>query len=107
MKQLTPINLRRGATTVLKINLTDFDMQGGYVELTISNKKGEPIKSWKTDEAHVWYVVIPNEFTAELKVGEGKYLYDIMWHIGEERFAQCEPSPVTVSLTAGGYQHGD
>lgn len=105
MEQLSPITLRKGASTVVQVDLTNFDMQGGYVALTMSDKKGSAIRSWKMDEARVWDVTIPDEFTAELKVGEDKYLYDIMWHLDEERFAQCAPSPVIVEATAGGYPH--
>lgn len=107
MEQCPTITLRKGATSVLQVDLTEFDMQGGSVVLTVSNRKGEPLKKWETSESRLWDVVIPDEFTATLKVGEDRYMYDIMWHIGEERFAQCEPSPVTVVLTAGGYQYGD
>lgn len=105
MEQLPAITLRKGATTVVQIDLSNFDMQGGYVALTISNKKGEPLKSWKTDEQKVWSVTFPDEFTADLKVSEENYLYDIMWHLNDERFAQCAPSPVIVEATAGGYPH--
>lgn len=105
MEQLAPITLRKGATTVVQIDLTSFEMQGGYVALTISDKKGNALRSWKTDEQKVWSVTFTDEFTADLKVSADKYLYDIMWHLNEERFAQCAPSPVIVEATAGGYPH--
>ena len=105
MEQLPAITLRKGATSVVSIDLTGFEMQGGYVALTVSDKKYSPLRSWKMDEARVWDIVIPDEFTADLKVGEENYLYDIMWHLGGERFAQCAPSPVKVEATAGGYPH--
>ena len=105
MEQLPAINLRKGATTVVQVDLSSFDMQGGYVALAISNKKGDPLKSWKMDERRVWDITIPDEFTADLKVSEDKYVYDIMWHLDEERFAQCAPSQVIVEATAGGYPH--
>ena len=105
MEQLPTINLRKGATAAVRVNLTNFDMQGGHVTLTISDRRGNPKWEFEMDEARVWNVVIPDEFTATLKVGEDDYLYDIMCHVANERFAQCEPSPITVHLTAGGYQH--
>lgn len=103
MKQLPEIKLYRGATTVVNFGLSDFDMQDGKVVLTLSDKKGIPVKFWETDKAEVWSVVFENEFTAGLKIGEGKYIYDLMHHVNGEQFAQCEPSPVTVFPTAGGY----
>ena len=105
MEQLTPIKLRRGATTVVEIDMTGFDPKGGEFVLTLSDKKGKPQKEWRTNKAEVWSVLFPDEFTAGLKVGEGNYLYDIMHHVDGERFAKCEPSEVTVVMTAGGYQN--
>lgn len=105
MEQLPTINLRKGATTVVQVDLSDFDMQGGYVALTIADKKGEKRKSWTMDEQRVWYITIPDEFTADLKVSESKYVYDIMWHLEDERFAQCAPSNVIVEATVGGYPY--
>ena len=107
MEQLAPITLRKGATSVVSVDLTAFEMQGGSVVLAISDKKGKPLKTWETDKQEKWGITIPDEFTATLKVGEESYIYDIMHHIGEERFALCEPSPVKVLLTAGGYQNVD
>lgn len=108
MEQLPPIKLRKGATTVIQVDLTNFDMQGGYVALTVSEKvkkELQPLRSWKMDEQRVWYITIPDEFTAGLKVSTENYLYDIMWHLNDERFAQCAPSQVIVGATAGGYPH--
>lgn len=105
MEQLPTITLRKGATTVVQVDLSNFDMQGGYVALTISDKKGNPLKSWKMDEQRVWDITIPDEFTASLKVSTENYLYDIMWHLNDERFAQCAPSPVIVEATVGGYPY--
>ena len=104
MEQLQPINLRKGATGLLQVDLTTFDMGGGFVALTISDKKG-PLRSWKMDEAKVWDLIIPDEFTATLKVSNETYQYDIMWHVNGERFAQCAPSQVIVEATAGGYPY--
>ena len=105
MEQFAPITLRKGATTVLQVDLTSFDMQGGFVVLTISDNKYTPLRSWKTDEQKLWTITIPDEFTSGLRVSKECYFYDVMWHLGDERFAQCAPSHVLVEATVGGYPY--
>lgn len=105
MEQYPTIYLYQGATTVVEIDLTDFDLQGGSVVLTVRKKKGtrDVVETWELTEARVHEVVFKDELTATLDAGTNKYEYDLMWHIGEERFAQCAPSPVEVAKTVGGF----
>ena len=105
VEQFPTITLRKGATSVVEVDLSGFDMQGGTVVLAIADKKGRVLWSWEADESRVHYVTVPDEFTAGLKLGESRYVYDIMWHLNDERFAQCAPSPVIVEATAGGYPY--
>lgn len=108
MEQLAPITLRKGATTVVQIDLSTFEMQGSYVALTVAeNKKKEAkiIASFVMDEQRVWDLTFKDEDTEKLDLKENAYVYDIMWHLNDERFAQCAPSPVIVEATAGGYPH--
>ena len=102
MEKFECINLMRGATSIVQVDLTDFDLQGGTVVLTMSKVGGEVVKSWEFTEAGVHNLVFDDEFTAGLMCGRFLYKYDVMWHFNGERFAQCLPSPILVNNTAGG-----
>ena len=106
MRQFEAIKLMQGATSVLNLDLTEFDFQGGDVVLTIRKKGGEIVREWSFDEPAVHALVFEDEFTATLENGRYGYEYDVMWHIDGERFAQCTPSPVEVYRTVGGYPYG-
>lgn len=104
MDEYPAIQLYQGATSVVQVDLEDFDMQGGSVVLTVRRRKPPRtvVASFEMAEPGVHDVVFKDEETALLEVGEGKYEYDVMWHVGEERFPQCAPSPVSVARTVGG-----
>lgn len=106
MNQLDAIALQKGATALVSLDLSDFDMQGGYVLFTVKEKGGEVIREWRFSEAEVHNIVFEDEFTAILDLGKHLYEYEIMWHVDGERFAQCAPSPIEVTRTLGGYPHG-
>lgn len=107
MAKYPTIQLCQGATSVVEIDLTNFELQGGKIVVTMRNKSGkkEVIKTWEFDSAEKHEIVFTDEFTATLALG-ARYEYDIMWHINDERFAQCEPSDINVSRTVGGWPHG-
>ena len=97
------ITIKKGATALLRVDLTQFDFQGGYVVLTIKHKdRIKPIFEHRMDTAEVHIITLPDELTARMQVGD-LYQYDIMWHINDERFAQCPPQPIRVVPTVGGY----
>lgn len=107
MEQFEPIKLMQGATTVVNLDLADFDFQGGTVVLVMRELVGgKVLREWEFAEQGVHACVFEDEFTATLKLGKYEYEYDIMWHLDGERFAQCAPSPVEVCRTVGGYPHG-
>lgn len=106
MEQYPAIELMKGATSIVEIDLTDFDMQGGSVLLVMRKKGGEVVREWEFAEQGVHECVFEDEFTALLNLGKFDYEYDIMWHLNGERFAQCAPSPIEVTRTVGGYPHG-
>ena len=101
------IRLYQGATSVVEIDLTNFDLQGGKIVFTMREKSGAKnvIKTWEFDEAVKSTITFTDEFTAGLKQG-ANYEYDVMWHLNGERFPQCDPSGIVVSRTVGGYPHG-
>ena len=108
MEKYPTIYLHRGATSVVEFDLTDFDLQGGSVVVSMSargmdGRPGRVINSWEFRTPEIHEAVFKDEFTATLEVGKKNYEYDVMWHLGEERFPQCAPSPIEVSYTVGGY----
>lgn len=107
MEKCDCIYLMKGATTIVQVDMADFSLQGGTVVLTMSKAGGEVVRTWEFTEAGVHNVVFEDDFTAGLKCGRFFYEYDIMWHFNGERFAQCLPSPIIVTSTAGGCPHGN
>lgn len=105
VQQYPAIKLMKGATTAVEVDLTDFDMQGGYVLMVVREACGCVVREWRFDERGTHVALFDDELTASMEVG-GSYEYDLMWHVDGERFAQCAPSPVEVSRTVGGYPHG-
>ena len=105
IKEFPIIKLHKGATTIVEFDLTDFDFQGGYVMLTIKDAKENIIKEQRLDFKGINQVMFTDEFTANFKVGKGNYKYDLMWHIDNERFAQCLPSNIDVYSTVGGKEN--
>lgn len=106
MDQYPTIKLMKGATSIVEVDLTEFDMQGGYVAMSMGDAGRGVIREWRFDTSEPHAVVFEDEFTATLTAGGSRYWYDIMWHIDGERFAQCVPSPIDVSETVGGYTNG-
>lgn len=101
-----PIRLRKGATSIVEVDLTSFDFQGGSVVVAFYDRlSGEVIKDWVFETPEVHHCVFEDEFTEALLTGSTAYQYDIMWHIDDERFAQCAPSPVIVEDTVGGFPY--
>lgn len=105
MEQYPTIYLMQGATSIVDIDLTDFEMQGGYVLMVMRERGGDVLREWRFDASEAHSVVFEDEFTATLDAGGHMYEYDIMWHVDGERFAQCAPSRIEVSKTVGGYPY--
>lgn len=105
MKQQPEIRLLQGATSIVELDLTGFELQGGKIVFTMrkARKDGEIIKTWEFETQETHNIVFSDEFTATLDTNS-VYEYDIMWHLDGERFAQCLPSPIRVTRTVGGYR---
>ena len=101
------IRLQRGASAIVQVDLTGFELQGGSVVLTVTGPNGEVVKTFEFTEAGVQYIAFEDELTAGLMCGRYNYKYDIMWHYDGCRYAQCLPSPIVVTNTAGGCHNGN
>lgn len=101
------ILLSQGATALVEVDLTGFDLRGGVVIFTMREKHGAKavVKECAFDTPETHTIVFADEFTATLDLGDS-YEYDLMHHLDGERFAQCEPTSVKVSRTVGGCRHG-
>lgn len=106
MEQCECLRLMKGATNIVQVDLTDFDMQGGSVVMTMSGPDNKAVKTWEFTEAGLFHVVIEDDFTAGLMCGNYNYKYDLMWHVDGCRYAQCLPSPIIVTNTVGGCHNG-
>ena len=104
IKEFPIIKLHKGATTIVDFDLSNFDFQGGYVQLTIKDKNNSVIKEQRLEFQGVNEVMFNDEFTKNLEIGKDVYRYDLMWHINGERFAQCLPSRIDVVKTIGGME---
>lgn len=96
------IILYKGATSVVKLDLSNTQMNGGYFVLTIKETNNDdPIKEMMFDESKIYDVVFEDDFTKNLSTNKS-YQYDIMYHLDGERFPQCKPSPIVVYSVVGG-----
>ena len=99
----TTIYLYRGATSSIDFNFTEFNFNGGKCVFTISNIcKNTKLFQYEFTQSKIYTVIIPDEFTATLK--DNKYLYNIMYILGDERYPECADSDVIVRKVVNAYE---
>lgn len=99
----TTIYLYRGATSSIDFDFTNFNFNGGKCVFTISNIcKNTKLFQYEFTESKVYTIIIPDEFTTTLK--ENKYLYNIMYILGNERYPECADSDVIVHKVVNAYE---
>ena len=107
MEQLPPIILYKGATSVIDLDLSEFDMQEGHVLLIMCDRgSGAAIGEWRFDTQGVHQIVLDDDFTATLEISDHRYEYGIVWILPGGRRPKCAPSRVEVKRIVGGYPHG-
>ena len=99
----TTLYLYRGASSSIEFDFTNFDFNGGKCVFTISNlcKKQNLLQFEFTNKAK-YTNIISEEFTATLK--DNKYLYNIMYIVGNERYPQCADSDIIVRNVVNSYE---
>ena len=103
LNKQTTLYLYRGATSSIDFDFTEFDFNGGKCVFTISNIcKDTKLFQYEFTESKVYTIIIPDEFTATLK--ENKYLYNIMYLLGNERYPECADSDVIVRKVVNAYE---
>lgn len=103
LNKQTTIYLYRGATSSIDFDFTNFNFNGGKCAFTISNIcKDTKLFQYEFTESKVYTIIIPDEFTATLK--ENKYLYNIMYILGNERYPECADSDIIVRKVVNAYE---
>ena len=103
LNKQTTIYLYRGATSSIDFDFTEFNFNGGKCVFTISNIcKNTKLFQYEFTESKLYTIIIPDEFTATLK--ENKYLYNIMYIFGNERYPECADSDVIVRKVVNAYE---
>lgn len=99
----TTIYLYRGATSSIDFDFTNFNFNGGKCVFTISNIcKNTKLFQYEFNQSKKYTIIIPDEFTATLK--ENKYLYNVMYILGNERYPECADSDIIVRKVVNAYE---
>ena len=103
LNKQTTLYLYRGATSSIDFDFTNFNFNGGKCVFTISNIcKDTKLFQYEFNLSKKYTIIIPDEFTATLK--ENKYLYNIMYILGNERYPECADSDVIVRKVVNAYE---
>lgn len=103
LNKQTTLYLYRGATSSIDFDFTNFNFNGGKCVFTISNIcKDTKLFQYEFSESKLYTIIIPDEFTATLK--ENKYLYNIMYILGNERYPECADSDIIVRKVVNAYE---
>ena len=99
----TTLYLYRGATSSIEFDFTNFQFNGGTCVFTISNIcNNTKLFQFEFTESIKYTIIIPDEFTATLK--DNKYVYNVMYILGNERYPQCADSDIIVRNVVNGYE---
>lgn len=103
LNKQTTIYLYRGATSSIDFDFSNFNFNGGKCVFTISNIcKNTKLFQYEFNQSRLYTIIIPDEFTATLK--ENKYLYNVMYILGNERYPECADSDVIVRKVVNAYE---
>lgn len=99
----TTLYLYRGATSSIEFDFTEFDFNNGKCIFTISDIcKNNKLFQYEFNESKVYNLILNDEFTVTLK--DNKYLYNIMYIIGNERYPECADSDIIVRNVVNAYE---
>lgn len=99
----TTLYFYRGATSSIDFDFTNFNFNGGKCVFTISNLcKDTKLYQYEFNKSIKYTIIIPDEFTATLK--ENKYVYNIMYILGNERYPECADSDIIVRKVVNAYE---
>ena len=98
----TTLYLYRGATSSIEFDFTEFIFaNNSKCVFTISPIcKKENLLQFEFNQSKKYTMIITDEFTSTLK--DNKYLYNIMYVVGDERYPQCADSDIIVRSIVNG-----
>lgn len=99
----TTLYVYRGATASIEFDFTEFNFNSGKCVFTISDIcKNDKLFQYEFNESISYNVTLSDEFTSTLK--DNKYLYNIMYIIGNERYPECADSDIIVRNVVNAYE---
>ena len=99
----TTLYVYRGATASIEFDFTEFNFNGGKCVFTISDIcKNDKLFQYEFSKSINYNVILPDEFTSTLK--DNKYLYNIMYIVGNERYPECADSDIIVRNVVNAYE---
>ena len=99
----TTLYVYRGATASIEFDFTEFNFNGGKCVFTISDIcKNDKLYQYEFDESITYNVILADELTSTLK--DNKYLYNIMYIVGNERYPECADSDIIVRNVVNAYE---
>lgn len=103
LNKQTTLYLYRGASSSIDFDFTNFLFaDGSKCIFTISNLcKKDKLLQFEFKESRKYTIIITDEFTNTLK--DNKYLYNIMYIVGDERYPQCSDSDIIVRNVVNAY----
>ena len=103
LNKQTTLYLYRGASSSIDFDFSNFDFAvGSKCVFTISNLcKKENLLQFEFNQKKKYTMIITDEFTSTLK--DNKYIYNIMYIVGDERYPQCADSDIIVRNVVNAY----
>lgn len=102
LNKQTTLYLYRGASSSIDFDFSNFNFNGGKCVFTISNLcKKENLLQFEFYQSRKYTMIITDEFTKTLK--DNKYIYNIMYITGSERYPQCADSDIIVRNVVNAY----
>jgi hypothetical protein len=102
LNKQTTLYLYRGATSSIEFDFSNFIFKSlSKCVFTISSLcKDDILLQFEFNQSKKYTMVISDEFTSTLT--DNKYLYNIMYIDGEERYPQCADSDIIVRSIVNG-----
>lgn len=102
LNKQTTLYLYRGASSSIDFDFSNFNFGNGKCVFTISNLcKNENLLQFEFNQSRKYTMIITDEFTSTLK--DNKYIYNIMYIVGDERYPECADSDIIVRNVVNAY----
>lgn len=102
LERLIDLEIQRGMTYFLNVDLSLVDFQGGVVKFTVEDKLGNILKEADLSLQGINQIIFPDEFTATMN--SDIYYYGLALHVDNERIPLCLRSYIYMLPSVGGYK---